>query len=191
MTKECKMWQQLDDRLLQKTRVFDVRAQRMRSPDGQYEDDFYYVETADWVNIIPITADEQVVLVRQFRHGINQLSLETPGGMVDKGSLDPKDTAIRELAEETGYAPGTVEHLASIRPNPAMLTNFCHVYVATNVTLQSEQNLDDSEDIAVELAPLAQIPQMIFSGRIVHSIVCAAFFLLWAAKPELIRSLKG
>ncbi|MFN8390182.1 MAG: NUDIX hydrolase [Bdellovibrionota bacterium] len=179
------LWTRLDDRLLQKTRVFDLRAQRMRSGDGSYEDDFFYIETPDWVNVIAITPDQQVVLVRQYRHGINEFSLETPGGMVDKEAEDHRDTAMRELSEETGYSSNNVTFLGSIRPNPAMLTNHCHVYLAADATLASGQNLDPSEDITVELAPLADIPEMIRSGKIVHSIVSAAFFLLWIQKPEL------
>ena len=173
--------------MLQKTRVFDLHAQRMRSPDGNYEDDYFYIRTADWVNIIPITVDEQVVLVRQYRHGINEFSLETPGGMVDAGEKDPSLTAARELAEETGYVPKKVEHLGTLRPNPAMLTNQCHVYLATGVELSGKQNLEISEDITVHLVPLREIPEMIVRGEIVHSIVAAAFFLLWTAHPDYSR----
>ena len=181
-------WTILDDRLLQKTRVFDLRVQRMKSLSGPYEDDFYYIHTADWVNVLAITPERKLVLVKQFRHGVNLVSLETPGGMVDDGKGDPKQTAIRELSEETGYVAPELLHLGTLHPNPAMLTNQCHVYLALDAQPKESQHLDPSEDITVHLAPLSEVPAMIQRGEISHSIVSAALFLLWMKRPELFAS---
>lgn len=171
-----KPWIKLGDSLLQQTRVFDLRVQRMLAPDKSHEDDYFYISTRDWVNVIPLTSDGQVVLVEQFRHGINEISLETPGGLVDEGDT-PEQSAFRELSEETGYVAESLEHLGTLRPNPAMLNNSCYFYLARNVELKSEQHLDPSEDISLVTCPLQQIPELILSGQISHTVVAAAFFL--------------
>ncbi len=178
-------WTKLDDRLLQKTRVFDLRAKRMRSPDGAYEDDFFYVESRDWVNILPVTTDGQLVMVKQFRFGVHAPTLETPGGLVEKN--DPFDTAVRELEEETGYVAREMISLGSVHPNPAMLTNRCHVFLALDAVKEKPLNLEPSEDITVHLFPLRDVPKMIQDGEISHAIVAAALFLLWAKRPELLK----
>lgn len=178
------IWQKLDDKLLNKTRVFDLRVQRMKRTDNSYEDDFFYLAAPDWVNIVPITPNKEIVMVRQFRHGIDEQSLETPGGIIDPGST-PLETAIRELSEETSYVSKEIISLGKISPNPALLNNYCHIFAAMNVLPAGKQELEVSEDIIVELFPLKSIPQLIQSGEINHSLVSTAFFLLWAKMPEL------
>ncbi len=178
------IWQKLDDKLLYKTRVFDLHVQRMKRTDSSYEDDFFYLVAPDWVNIVPITPKKEVVMVRQFRHGIDEQSLETPGGIIDPGST-PIDTAIRELTEETAYVSPEIISLGKISPNPALLNNYCHIFAALDVLPEGNQDLEVSEDIVVELVPLKKIPQLIQSEEICHSIVSTAFFLLWAKMPEL------
>lgn len=180
-------WTILDDRLIEKTRVFDLRAQRMKSLTSDYEDDFFYVHTGDWVNVLAVTPKQELVLVKQFRHGVNLVSLETPGGIVE-GNDDPKDTAARELAEETGYVAPELVHLGSLHPNPAMLTNECHVYLALGAERTQSQDLDPAEQITVHLRPLTEVPSLIRNGTIRHSIVSAALFLLWMERPDLFVS---
>lgn len=172
-------WKILNEKLLQKTRVFDLWVQRMLFPDGKSADDFFFLKTADWVNVIPITPDNNVVMVEQFRHGTNVRSLETPGGLVEPGA-DGLQTAIKELAEETGYEAEEMLSLGQLSPNPAMLRNACHVFYAKNATPKHKLNLEPAEDISVHLVPLKNIPEMILSGEIKHSIVAAAFYLLHA-----------
>ena len=178
MSELRKTWTKLSDEMLQKTRVFDLHVQRMVTPDGKHQDDFYYIKTFDWVNIIPITPDGQVIFVEQYRHGINQRVLETPGGLVDKPGSDPRSTAESELREETGYQAGELTALGSLYPNPAMLTNRCHMFVATDVVPGSGQDLEPSEDITLHFHPLVEVPKMIADGRISHAVIVAAFFML-------------
>lgn len=184
MNNKNSIWQKLDDKLLNKTRVFDLRVQRMKRMDSPYEDDFFYLDAPDWVNIVPITPNKEVVMVRQFRHGIDEQSLETPGGIIDSGST-ALETAIRELTEETAYLSKEIIPLGKISPNPALLNNYCHIFAALNVLPDGKQNLEASEDIIVELVPLKNIPQLIQNEEICHSLVSTAFFLLWAKMPEL------
>ena len=184
MSEERKNWTKLDDRLLQKTRVFDLRVQRMRSPDESYEDDFFYIQTLDWVNVIPITPEGDVIFVEQYRHGINERTLETPGGLVDPGST-PRQTAEKELAEETGYSSPRLTLLGTIHPNPAMLTNQCHIFLAENAERTHVQELEPAEDIILHSFPLVKIPHMIASGAISHAVVVAAFFFVRNKLPDL------
>lgn len=184
MKNKNSIWQKLDDKLLNKTRVFDLRVQRMKRTDVDYEDDFFYLDAPDWVNIIPITPEKEIIMVRQFRHGIDEQSLETPGGIIDPG-LTPLEAAIRELSEETAYHSDEIISLGKISPNPALLNNYCHIFAALNVKKVGHQDLEISEDIIVETVPLKDIPKLIQLSEVNHSLVSTAFFLLWAKMPEL------
>lgn len=156
--------------------ILKVREDIVAHPRDESEHPRVIIECPDWVNIIPITLEEQVVLVRQFRFGVWAGSLEIPGGMVDPGEA-PLDAAVRELEEETGYVPHRVIPLGSVHPNPAIQTNRCHSYLALGCTREAEPCTDHGEDIAVELAARNQIPKMLREGAITHSLVVAAFML--------------
>jgi ADP-ribose pyrophosphatase len=124
-------------------RVFSVRTDTARSPRTGKEHDFYVIESVDWVNVIPLTPDNQVVLVRQYRHGTRQISLEVPGGLVNPRDT-PMDTARKELLEETGYQ-AQIEDITLIgtaHPQPAVLNNRHLTFLATNV--QKTAALDPS-----------------------------------------------
>jgi 8-oxo-dGTP pyrophosphatase MutT (NUDIX family) len=183
MKKEIKSWEILDTKLLQKTRVFDLLVQRLRSPESAYEDDFYYIRLANWTNIIPITKDREIVLVRQYRFGSHETSLELPGGVIDPGE-DPKAAALRELKEETGYEADDAEQVGWVRPNPAIQTNFLYAFVAHNVRLADIQSLDPAESISVELYPLSDIPRLISTQEISHSMMVSTFMQFFAHYPD-------
>jgi len=157
----------------------------MRSPNGSYEDDFYYLSSRNWVNIIPITEAGEVIMIRQFRHGIQAQTLEVPGGVVDADDEPSLDAARRELEEETGYTSDQIEPLGFVSPNPAILNNRCYAFVALNARLKGEQNLDPAEDIGVELIPLSEIPKMILEEKIIHSLIICAFFKLLSREDLL------
>ncbi len=175
-----KKWQQLDEKLMEHTSFFDLYSRRMRSPRGQYEGDFYVFTTVDWINIIPLTANNEVLLVEQFRHGIRENCLEIPGGKLDDFAEDPQAAACRELQEETGYSSTHIEYLGHVHPNPALQSNSLHSYVAFDCLPNGPQALDPGEDIELHLVPLATIPTLISSGQITHSLAICAFFLFWA-----------
>jgi ADP-ribose pyrophosphatase len=155
--------------------IFGFRTDRVRSPRTGEDYDFYVLEAGPWVNVIPLTPQNEVVLIRQYRHGIRDMSLEIPGGLVEDRDT-PMEAAKRELYEETGYQAAHFIPLGSVFPNPAIQDNRCYTYLAKDAFLAGIQELDEKEDIEVLLRPLAQIPSLIKEGLIDHSLVLAAFF---------------
>ena len=156
-------------------RVFSVRTDTTVSPRTGVEHDFYIIESRDWVNIIPVTSDQQVVMVRQYRHGSREVTLEIPGGLLDPRDT-PEEAASRELFEETGYGSEEWIKFGEVTPNPALFNNRCHTYLARNVKKERDPSPDQTEDIEVVLHPISDIPGMIQRGEIDHAIVISAFF---------------
>lgn len=178
-----KPWPKIRTRSTQSYRVFAVRTDTVRSPRTSLEHDFYIIESNDWVNIIPLTDDHRVVMVRQYRHGSTEVTLEIPGGLVDIGD-SPEEAAARELLEETGYAAGEWTKIGEVNPNPAIFNNRCHTFVAQNIRKVAEPTPDQTEDIEVVLVPLSEIPEWIRMGKIDHAIVITAFTHYFLRYPE-------
>lgn len=151
-----------------RTRTLDVLDPRNGTP---------YVRTVidapDWVNVIPVTAAGEVVLVRQFRFGTWTNTLEIPGGMLDPGE-DALAAAARELEEETGFCPARVRPIGVSHPNPAIFVNRLHSFVAEDCVKVHAGKQDGSEDIQVVLVPKGELPGLVRSGAITHSLVLAA-----------------
>jgi 8-oxo-dGTP pyrophosphatase MutT (NUDIX family) len=179
MSSPIKPWTRTEADLIYEARVFDLYRERLKSPDNEYEDYFYFVKTADWANVIALTEKEEVVLVEQYRVGIDRVTLELPGGMIATPDTDPLETAKRELLEETGYVGSEFEPIGSSHPNPALLTNRSYFYLARGVSKARQQNLDPAERIHTVLVPLRNIPAMIKDGRITHSLMINAFYFLF------------
>lgn len=110
-------------------RIFNLRIDRAQSPRTGEEYDFYVIESSEWVNVIPITRENEVVLIRQYRHGVQDITLEIPGGIIETGDT-PLEGARRELKEETGYSDGEMIYLGMVHSNPAIFNNRCHTYLA-------------------------------------------------------------
>jgi len=137
---------------------------------------FSLITCVDWVNVIALTPDDRVVLVRQYRVGNDSVCLEIPGGMIDEGE-DPLTAAARELEEETGYSAPTWKAIGSVAPNPAIFNNRLHSFLALDAvpTPGGGQRLDSSEVIDLELATLPEVQAMLRDGRIDHALVVDAF----------------
>jgi ADP-ribose pyrophosphatase len=182
-----KPWRCVRSNRPQSFRVFSVRTDTAISPRTGGEHDFYIIESRDWVNIIPLTSDERVVMIRQYRHGSREVTLEIPGGLVDPGAT-PEEAASRELFEETGYGSEEWMKIGEVNPNPALFNNRCHTHLARNVKKVRDPSLDQTEDIEVVLLPLSDIPGMIRKGEIDHAIVISAFsFYFLGAQGGAIR----
>ena len=170
-----KLWDVISSEQAASYGIFSFRTDRAVSPRTGQEHDFYILESTPWVNVIPVTPENEVVLIRQYRHGIRDLTLEIPGGLVE-GQDTPEEAAIRELREETGYAASAMIPLGKVLPNPAIQNNRCYTYLAKDVVLAGEQQLDDQEDIEVLCRPFEEVPRLIREGVVSHSLVVAAFF---------------
>ena len=170
-------WDLQEDNLHADCRIFEVRKQRLRRRSDGIEGEFFVLDTNDWVNVLALTPDHEIVLVRQFRYGSKEQSLEPPGGVVEIGE-DPLVAGLRELQEETGYVGESPELLGVVRPNAAILSNRCHVMLVRNVEKKAEINFDQHEELITELYPVADLKDMIRKGEITHSIGLNSLLML-------------
>ena len=171
-------WEKRESRYLAKYRIFDLREDICISPRTGEAFPFYVLETRDWINIVPVTEDGLIVMVRQYRFGTGEVTLEIPGGLVDHEDGSVLEAARREMLEETGYDSNEIISLGKVRPNPAIQNNTCHIFLAKNARKISEQCLDTSEDIMVELFSRKEINDMIKGGMIDHCMVLNCFYFL-------------
>jgi ADP-ribose pyrophosphatase len=170
-----KSWPLVSSRLDRSFRIFNLRMDRSVSPRTGEAHDFIVLESSPWVNVIALNDREEVVLIRQYRHGTREVTLEIPGGLVDAGD-EPLAAAKRELLEETGYRGEEWIDLGYVHPNPAIQNNRCHTFLALGAKPAGAQSQDDKEDIVVILKPLAEIPRLIREGAITHALVVCAFW---------------
>jgi 8-oxo-dGTP pyrophosphatase MutT (NUDIX family) len=180
-------WRRVRSEQVADCRVFRVRRDISASPRDGAEHDFYVVESGDWINVIPLTDDEEVVMIEQYRHGSEDVTLEIPGGMVDEGE-SPIEAAARELVEETGYASNEIVALGRTRPNPAIHDNWLHTFLARGARLVAEPVFDRTEHCAVRHVPLADIPALIADEVITHALVVVSFHRLALWRDGLISS---
>jgi 8-oxo-dGTP pyrophosphatase MutT (NUDIX family) len=155
--------------------VFRVHRTLARSPRTGDVHPFFQIRAEDWVNVVPVTADGRVVMVRQYRHGCREVTLEIPGGIVDPGE-SPGEAAARELLEETGFRAEALEDLGWVNPNPALFDNRCHTWLARGARRVDRIRNPDTEETAVELVRLADVDRLVAEGAIHHALVVAALF---------------
>ena len=179
-------WRYLDSEILTDARIFTLHRETAVSPRTGEARDFVHIASAPWVNVVPLTPAGEVVLVRQWRHGTKDFTLEIPGGLVDPGE-DPGAAAAREVREETGYAGDPPVEIGVVEPNPAILNNVTHTFLIENCARVGELQLDAGEDLEVVTAPLGEIPGLIGAGEIKHSLVICGFWWLALRRPDLLR----
>jgi len=168
-------WRPREVETLFSHRIFHLERQTLEA--GADRREAMVLRAPDWVNVIALDQDEQVLLVRQWRFGIAAPTLEIPGGMVDDGETD-QEAAERELYEETGHRARSWRRLGEVLPNPAFLANRCTTWVAEELERIGDPPGDGEEELIVERAPLAEIGALVGRGEINHALVVAAFYLL-------------
>jgi 8-oxo-dGTP pyrophosphatase MutT (NUDIX family) len=169
------LWRELARETVADARIFTLDRSMAVSPVDGATRAFHRIESMDWVQILPITADDEAVLVRQYRHGAQRITLEMPGGLIDAGE-DPVTAALRECFEETGYRARLAQPLGTVNPNPAVFANRLHSFFATDAELAGVIQNTASEVTEVVLVPVADLEGMLVSGEIDHALVAAT---LW------------
>ena len=179
-------WQIVASRQGPELPLFNVRLNRVRHPSTNKEFERLVLDSTDWINVVATTEDGRIVMVEQYRFGVDDLTIEPVGGIVDEGE-DPLAAAKRELLEETGFGGGDWHSLGAIEPNPAFHNNRCHLWWADGVRELQPQQLDPGEAIAVHLMTLDEVRIAIAAGRCLHSLGLAALsrvYPLWVPAAE-------
>lgn len=186
-------WIPLSEKTLVQSPVIEVAERLCRSSEDSRELTFYVLKSRDWCNIIPITEEGRIVLVRQYRIGISQSTLEFPGGVIDPSDTDLQSAALREMAEETGYEPlpgANCQALGWTHPNPAILNNRLHFFIVGPVRKTTSQNLDAGEMIeTVEVTP-DELISLIARDQVTHALMLNPLFALMLRQPEGALALK-
>lgn len=176
-------WTTLSSKLVFDHRWYRLRQDTVALPNGQIVDDYFVSLRPDIATVLPITADGQVVFVRQYRHGIGEILLELPAGTFNLAE-EPLAVAQRELAEETGYVAEKWEAIATFYNNPVKQNNRIHLFKAQPVLPSGQQQLDSTEDIEIVLKPIEAIPALIASGEI---CVAGSLMALLLGLPNLMK----
>src|ERR1043166_3819581 len=145
-----KPWKKISSQPLGDFRIFSLRSDRKISPRTRQEHDFFVLDSVNWVNVIALTPDQQLVMIEQFRHGTNTVELEIPGGLMDTGE-SPVAAGVRELREETGYEGERARVLGQISPNPAIMSNKCFTVLIENCRSMHPVEFDSGEDLLTRL----------------------------------------
>lgn len=169
-------WPTIETKNILKAHIFRYIQVSRQSPSSKKIGEFDIVQCANWVNVVAITPEQKIVLIKQFRHGTDNYTTEIPGGAINYNE-DPLVGAKRELEEETGYTSERWSLLGKVDVNPAFMTNTSATYLALDAVKSSQQNLDPFEEIEVFLDDVQNINELIKKGEITHSLVVTAIYL--------------
>jgi ADP-ribose diphosphatase len=177
-------WRTLTRKLAFRCRIFSVEQSTSVSPTDGSEHEFFRIQSVDWAQLVPVTREGEIVMIRQFRHGSEDITLECPGGLVDEGE-DPAATAARECLEETGYRAPSVEPLSVLNPNPALFANRLHAFYALDVEQIAAPQRYATEHTEVVLLPVPKLPTLLRSGAINHALIAGTLWHFLAEYAEL------
>ena len=169
-------WKIEKSRYIVKDEWLRLRADTCRMPSGQIVSPYYVIEYPTWVNVVALTPDQKVILVNQYRHGIQKTALELPGGAVIPENETPLQAIKRELLEETGYASDHIIETGRICPNPACHTNYAHCFLARNAKPEVKPRPDATEQIEVVLMPLNEFHEMVDRGALLQALHISSFY---------------
>lgn len=169
------VWKILSSKYIYKAPWATLRVDKCELPDGRISPEYYVLEYPNWVNAVAITEENKVLMVRQYRHGAQIISLEIPGGVIEAGEA-PERAMLRELLEETGYLFTDIELIATVYPNPASSTNHTYCYLTTGGKKVQDQQLDATEDIIVEEYTIEEVKQLLAENKIPQALHCTCLF---------------
>lgn len=172
-----KKWKILKSKLAFNNKWVTIRQDEVELPKGEIIDDFFVVVRPDIALVFPVTKNQEIVFVRQYRHATGEILLELPAGSFHPEIEDAEVAARRELEEETGYVTEELVKLTTLYDNPIKDTNKIHLFLAKNVQLIGKQNLDITEEVEVVLIPIERLMIKINQGEIRVSGTIAAIFL--------------
>jgi len=172
---EILKWEKLSSRYLVKEKWATLRVDTCKLQTGVVKDDYYVLEYPNWANAIALTRENKIILVRQYRHAADIISLEVPGGVMD-GDESPEAAVRRELLEETGYSFDHAELIATLYPNPATSNNTTFTYLLTGGVKTHEQHLDEHEILNVEEYSIEEVKQLLKDNKIDQALHAAALF---------------
>ena len=168
-------WKILDETTVIKDSWIDMRASTCQLPGGMVIAPFYVNHLPDFAVVVAVTPEHRVIMVRQYRHGVEKVLLELPAGCIEAGE-DPKDGAARELLEETGYKAGSLEFLFKIAPNASNCTSYAPCYLARNVFPAAAQNLDETEALEVVEMEGEEVKRLLREGGVEQAVHVAALY---------------
>ena len=171
-----KPWEKVGSKPAADFRIFTIRTDTQISPRTGHQHDVFVIDSVNWVNVIAVTEDQELVMVEQYRHGSNTVELEIPGGMMDAVDGSPVETAVRELREETGYEGENPRLIGQVFPNPAIMSNVCFTVLIENCHCVHPVEFDHGEDLITRLVPIADFPKLVAEGKILHSLVVVALY---------------
>lgn len=188
MTKDKKLrnnkemkWKTLSSKQLIDRPWMRVRCDKVQLPDGRVHEEYYVLSYPSWVNVIAETEEGDIILERQYRHGLDIVSTEICAGVMEEGET-PLEAAQRELEEETGYTGGEWKEIMTVAPNPGVMDNLCHCFYAKKVRKTCEQHLDDTEDIDVLLCPKQEVKQMLIRGEFIQALMVAPLWKFFSTE---------
>jgi ADP-ribose pyrophosphatase len=175
-------WKVLESRYLSKRPWLTVRKDSVELPNGGRIPDYYVLEYPDWINVIAVTREGLIVLVRQYRHALGRTTFEIPAGVIEKSDASPMAAAKRELLEETGYGGGRWRESMTLSPNSSTCTNLVHSFVAVGVTLKGGQHLDAGECLEPRLMTEARVFGLLKRGEVVQAMMAAPLWKYFYGK---------
>lgn len=171
-------------------KLFQVRYDWMRNPRNGAEERMVILEGRDSANVVALTPDNQVLLIRQYRFGIGADTLELPGGLMEAGE-ELQAGVARELAEETGHTGDVWEYLGKVPSNPVFMDSYIHHWVARNVVCSTSADLDDGEAVELVFLPLEKVLNMLLSGAFEHPHTVSALLRFFVGNGLLISGWNG
>ena len=169
-------WKTLESKKIISDKWINLRSETCKMPNGKIIEPYYLLDYPTWINIVAINSSNEVILVKQYRHGLGKTIIELPSGSFEKNDKTPLDTAKRELLEETGFASNNFEQICISSPNPSNHTNLTYSYLALDVEKVSDQKLDDTEELEIILLPVDKVIEMLLNNKFDQAMHISALF---------------